>query len=349
MFNPKYTISNKILNQLTEITEIKSIIERAKLLPQREVFLKRAAIIKIAHTSTSIEGNRLQEYQVEKVAQGKKILAAEDQVKEVKNYLSALKYIDKLAKSKNEFTAKDILKVHKLVTDGLIDKEKVGTFRKGPIYIVNVSPNKQEKVTYIPPSAENVLRLVENLIKWLTKNKETHPIIRAGLFHYQFETIHPFTDGNGRTGRLMTLLYLYQSGWDFKKILVLEDYYNRNRKLYCESLQTGKDYKSRQKVDLSGWLEYYIQGFLDEARKVKDQVLNLLVVKDIDATKIVLNKDELKILDFTISMSRITSSDVVDILQIPKRTAQAKLKKLENNKILKKIGAGPTTYYIVPL
>lgn len=347
MFNPKYIVSNKILNQLTEISEIKSIIERAKLLPQREAFLKRAAIIKIAHTSTSIEGNRLQEYQVKKVAQGKKILAAENQIREVKNYLSGLKYIDKLTKSKNEFTVKDILKIHQLVTDGLIDEEKVGAFRKGPIYIVNVLPNRQEKITYIPPSAENVPRLVENLIKWLAKNKETHPIIRAGLFHYQFETIHPFTDGNGRTGRLMTLLYLYQSGWDFKKILVLEDYYNRNRKLYCESLQTGKNYKSRQKVDLSGWLEYYTQGFLEEARKVKDQILNLSVIKNIEATKIILNKDELKILDFTVTVGKITSSDVVDILQIPKRTAQAKLKKLANNKILEKIGAGPATYYIV--
>ena len=347
MFKPKYTVSNKILNQLTQITEIKSIIERTKLLPQREAFLRRTALIKITHTSTSIEGNRLQEYQVEKVAQGKKILAAEDEIKEVKNYLSGLKYIDKLAESKNEFNIKDILKIHRLVTDGLINKEKVGRFRKGPIYIVNVLANQQEKVVYTPPSAKSVPDLIGNLIGWLAKNKEVHPIIRAGLFHYQFETIHPFTDGNGRTGRLITLLHLYQSGWDFKKILVLEDYYNRNRKLYCESLQTGKDYQSRQKVDLTNWLEYYLQGFLEEAKKVKDQVLNLLVVKSLGKSRIILNKDELKIVDFAISIGRITSSDVVDILQIPRRTAQAKLKKLENNKILEKIGAGQATYYVV--
>jgi Fic family protein len=74
--------------------------------------------------------------------------------------------------------------------------------------------------------------LIQELISWIKGNQQIHPIIKAGLFHFQFETIHPFMDGNGRTGRLMALLYLYQSGWNFKKVLVLEDYYNYNRKKY---------------------------------------------------------------------------------------------------------------------
>ncbi|HNP89503.1 MAG TPA: hypothetical protein PKI75_02645, partial [Candidatus Woesebacteria bacterium] len=88
MFAPKYSISDKILNSLTEIAEIKSLVGRSKLLPEREVFLRRAAVIKMAHTSTSIEGNALKEFQVAQVAEGKNINAAEDQIKEVKNYLT---------------------------------------------------------------------------------------------------------------------------------------------------------------------------------------------------------------------------------------------------------------------
>ncbi len=183
---------------------------------------------------------------------------------------------------------------------------------------------------------------------WLEKNKDTHPIVRAGLFHYQFETIHPFTDGNGRTGRLLTLLHLYQSGWDFKKILVLEDYYNRNRKTYYEALQTGETYPARQQADLTNWLEYFVTGFLDEAKRVKDQVLSLSVIRNVQATRNTLDKDELQIVDFVVTMGQITSSDVVDILDVPKRTAQAKLKRLEDIKVLEKVGAGPTTYYVVP-
>ena len=130
--------------------------------------------------------------------------------------------------------------------------------------------------------------------------------------------------------------------------MVLEDYYNRNRKKYFESLQTGNTYISRQGADLTGWLEYFVEGFLDEAKKVKDSVLNLSIVKDFDTKRNILTTDELKIVDFVITIGKITSSDVVDILQIPKRTAQAKLKRLEDIKVLEKHGAGPATYYVIP-
>jgi len=345
MFNPKYTVSNQIVNQLSEIAEIKVLVKRTTLLPEREIFLRRAAVVKMAHTSTSIEGNQLQEHQVAQVSEGKKIIAEKKQIKEVKNYLVALREIDKLSESKSKFNIGDILKIHRIVVNGLIEKGKEGIFRSNPVYIVNILPDKNEELAYTPPQTKVVPQLVENLLSWLENNKEIHPIVKAGLFHYQFETIHPFSDGNGRTGRLLTLLYLYQSGWDFKKILVLEDYYNQNRKAYYQALQTGSSYKLRQMADLSSWLEYYVAGFLDQAKKVKDLVLSLSVIKDLKATRNILDKDELKIVDFVITMGQITSSDVVDILDIPKRTAQAKLKKLEDIKILQKVGAGPTTYY----
>lgn len=348
MFSPKYTISNQIVNSLSEIAEIKTLVERSRLLPEREIFLKRAAAIKMAHTSTSIEGNRLQEYQVAQVAQGKQIKAEERQIREVKNYLTALRIIDQLSGSKKDFSQPDILKVHQAVMDGLEDPKKTGVWRMGPVYVVNVLPSKREVVAYTPPKAVEVPKLINELLSWLNTNNDAHPIIRAGIFHYQFETIHPFIDGNGRTGRLLTLLYLYQSGWDFKKILVLEDYYNQNRKAYYEALQTGKTYRSRQVVDLGNWLNYYVDGFLDEAKKVKDQVLSLSTLKTSGLTRNTLDRDELKIVDFVVTLGRITSSDVVAILAIPKRTAQAKLKKLEDIKVLKKEGAGPTTYYIIP-
>lgn len=348
MFNPKYTISDQIVNHLSQIAEIKNLVARSKLLPEREIFLRRAAVIKMAHTSTSIEGNSLKEYQVAQVAQGKKINAQESQVLEVKNYLLALREIDKLSEAKNEFNTEDILSIHKTVINGLVEKEKVGIFRPGPVYIVNILPNKNEIVAYTPPKTGEVPKLIGELIIWLKKSKEIHPIVRAGLFHYQFESIHPFTDGNGRTGRLATLLHLYQSGWDFKKILVLEDYYNHDRKAYYEALQTGKNYKERQEKDLTPWLEYYVSGFLDEANRVKDQILSLSVASSAQLTRNVLDKDELQIVDFMITLGQITSSDVADILNVPKRTAQAKLKKLEDTKIIKKIGGGPTTFYIIP-
>lgn len=347
MFRPVYAITDQMANQLSQIAEIKAMVSRSALLPAREAFLRLAAVIKMAHTSTSIEGNQLQEYQVRKLAEGKPVRAQADQIQEVKNYLTALRRIDVLANTKKKFGIEDILSVHKTVVSGLVDAKKAGKFRLGPVYIVNVLPEGNEELAYKPPKSDQVPGLISNLLDWLAENDQVHPVIRAGLFHYQFETIHPFTDGNGRTGRLLTLLYLYQSGWDFKKILVLEDYYNRNRKNYYLALQTGKDYISRSNVDLTAWLEYYVNGFLDETERVKDQVLNLSVIRDTGATRNVLDNDELQLIDFVVSLGRITSSDVVDILKVSKRTAQSKLKRLENIKVLTKLGAGPSTYYVV--
>jgi Fic family protein len=345
MFLPKYTITNSIVSGLSEISEIKAMVDRSALLPAREAFLRRAAVIKMAHTSTSIEGNQLQEYQVENLVEGKKVMAEVDQIKEVENYLAALRKVDQISDTKKSFNIKDVLEIHEMVVDGLIKDEKKGKFRTGPVYIVNLLPKGKEELAYTPPNYNDVPMYIDELIRWTTENPDIHPIIRAGLFHYQFESIHPFPDGNGRTGRLMTLLHLYQSGFGFKKVLVLEDYYNKNRKSYYEHLQTGDTYKARMGVDLTSWLEYYVEGFLDEAKKVKDQILNISVVSDIHATRNILDNDELKIVDFAISMGRVTSSDVADILRIPKRTAQFKLKRLEEIKVFIKVGSGPNTCY----
>lgn len=347
MFKPIYTISDEVANQLSQIAEIKAMVQRSNLLPAREAFLRRAAVIKMAHTSTSIEGNRLEEYQVQELAGGKRVTAEADEIREVENYLTALGKIDILSEGKNPFETNEILDIHKTVMEELTDKEKIGSFRIKPVYVVNVLPSGRDQLAYTPPPAKQVPILMEILIRWLKDNRQIHPIIRAGLFHYQFETIHPFADGNGRTGRLMTLLHLYQSGWDFKKVLVLEDYYNRNRKKYYESLQTGKTYPDRLKADLTGWIEYFVDGFLAEALRVKDQMLNLSILGNIGNNTNILDADELKIIDFIVTTGRITSADVVDILKIPKRTAQAKLKNLERIKVLKKQSAGPATYYVI--
>lgn len=345
MFKPTYTISDDVVNKLSQIAEIKAMVERSNLLPAREAFLRRAAVIKMAHTSTSIEGNQLKEYQVKELAVGNKVVAETKEIKEVENYLTALGKVDNLSNESNSFDVKQVLEIHKTVMEGLTEKEKIGHFRSNPVYIVNVLPDNSEQLAYTPPPAKQVPDLIEILIQWLKDNQQIHPVIRAGLFHYQFETIHPFTDGNGRTGRLLTLLHLYQSGWDFKKVLVLEDYYNRDRKKYYESLQTGNTFHDRLNVDLSGWIAYFVDGFLDEALRVKEQILNLSAIGNIENNNNILDPDELKIIDFIVTVGKITSADVVDILKVPKRTAQFKLGNLEKIKVLKKISAGPSTYY----
>lgn len=338
MFIPKYQITDEISRYLSDIAEIKSLVDRAKLLPTREFALRKTTNIKLAHSSTSIEGNSLEEYQVKKLLDGNKVIGEKDEIREVQNYFRALHLVDKYT-TKSGITMSNILKLHKTVIDGLVEESKIGAFRPGPIYITN-----QAQVMYVGPDSNKVKGLVEELLSWLTASKDIHPVIRAGLFHYQFVTIHPFSDGNGRSARLLTLLHLYQSGWDFRKSLALDEFYNSSRPSYYQALQTGESYKERQSVELTSWITYFVRGFWESALKLKEQVLSLQVGSG-DISSRLLSSDELKIIDFVLTLGKVTSSDVVDILGVPKRTAQSKLNKLESYLILEKIGSGPTTYY----
>ncbi len=347
MYNPKFTITNSILDKMTQIAEIKSIVERSRVLPKREIELRRQAVVRMVHTSTSIEGNDLAEFQVNKVLSNEPVKAEPKSIKEVKNYQDALLLIEKIADAEKKFSVSDILAIQHEVTKGILSPAKSGHFRPSTVYIVNTIQNI-DRVMYRPPSAKKVSTAISDLLDWLQKatKENLHPIIRAGILHLEFASIHPFTDGNGRTTRLLTQLHLMQNGWDFRKILVLDEYYNQDRLEYYNALQIEKTYRDRIGKDLTSWLEYFTEGFLVEAMRVKADIqatgLDKITTQE---EQIFLDKDEVAITEFLTTVGRITSSDVVDILKVAKRTAQLKLKKLIEKGLLQQKGAGNSFYY----
>ena len=348
MLDPKYSITTTTLSNMTEIAEIKAVVERSRVLPLNEAQLRRQAILRMAHTSTSIEGNKLAQFEVGKVIEGKAVRGAKKDILEVENYYQALKLLDEMAKSKGPITKEEILKLHKIVIRGLVEEKKVGAFRPGDVYVLDDLGDGREMLRFRAPGASQVAKMITELLEWLKQSKKggVHPIIRAGILHLQFVTIHPFTDGNGRVARLLTQLALYRDGWDFRKILVLEDYYNRDRMNYynAENKAQGKNYDPD--MDFSSWLEYFTGGFLIEARKVLEQIQSIGFGKvSKQSEQIFLDKDEIQIMDFLTTTGRITSDDVVDILSVAKRTAQQKLKNLSDKKLLKLNGKGPSSYY----
>lgn len=348
MFTPKYTITPSILGKISKISEIKTIVERSRVLPHREIELRRQAIVKMVHTSTSIEGNRLAQFQVNKVLGGEKIKADPKSIDEVKNYQDALLFIDKIVVAKKRFSLEDILAIQKEVTKGILEPQKSGHFRPSTVYVVNTIKNI-DKVMYRPPSAKKVLSLVSDLLTWLNgAGKDLHPVISTGILHLEFASIHPFTDGNGRTTRLLTQLYLMQNGWDFRKILVLDEYYNQDRMEYYNALQIEKTYRERVGQDVTSWLEYFTEGFLVEAMRVKDDIQSTGLDKvPRKGEQIFVDKDEIPIIEFITTVGRITSEDVADILKVAKRTAQLKLKKLIEKGLIKQEGSGTAVYYIL--
>lgn len=348
MFKPKFTVSPKILNNISGIAEIKAVVERSKVLPLNEAQLKRQAIIRMAHTSTSIEGNKLAEFQVGKVLSGGKVFADTKSIQEVKNYQQGLEKIKELAYENKIITLDQILTLHRVLMKKLLDDEKTGRFRTGSIFIIDAVDDKTEKVRFEGPNPQKVPFLVNELLLWLVQaEKESlHPILQAAIFHIQFVTIHPFTDGNGRLTRLITALILYKANWDFRRILVLEDYYNRDRMYYYNALNSVQGRIYHEGEDLTPWMEYFVEGFYKEAKNVLELITAAGFGKTAEeGEQVFLDKDELKLVDFLTTTGRLTSSDVQEILGIAKRTAQLKIKGLVQKELVVSQERGPSTFY----
>lgn len=343
-FEPKYTISHKLLKILADTAVLREKIINLPILPKREVILKSSARLRMVHSSTAIEGNLLSLREVKDVLQGKVVTGiGEKERLEVINYERVMDFIDKLARKDSIFLSeKLILNFHKLLTKNILAREKCGCYRKNQVYVVSRFTNK---VVYKPPSAKFVPKLMNDLANWYkSKNaQEISPVITAGIIHYQLVTIHPFADGNGRLARALATFILYAKGYDIKKLFALEDYYNLNRANYYNAIQ-----ESRDKKDLTLWLEYFSEGLLLELKQVYEKVDHFSKEAKIFGKEPVYLARRLRdILDFAALNGKIFRSDVVEAFTVSPRTAHRDLRKLVNLGFLKTAGKGPKTHYII--
>lgn len=348
MFKPRFSITSDMLTAISEVSVIKDRLERSRVLPLNEAQLRRQAIARMAHTSTSIEGNPLAQYQVDRVLSGMSVNADERSIKEVRNYQAALHQVEKLASADKSLTLGDILHLHKTLMFGLLPKEKTGKFRPGPIYIVDDLGGGREQLRFEGPPASKVRQLLKELLEWLHQAKadKLHPVIKAAIFHLEFVTIHPFSDGNGRLTRLLTTYLLYKDKWDFKKIIVLEDFYNSDRMEYYNALNVVQGHEYHKGEDATSWIEYFILGFLIEARKVMESINSIgFGVSSKSDKQVFLDRDEIKIMEAITSTGKITSHEAREVAHVAKRTAQLKLKSLVDKQLIKPQGKGPSTYY----
>ena len=271
MFEPRFTITARILNTLNRVEVIREKIALCPIHPKEEYRMKRKAILSMVHHSTAIEGNTLNEFEIQKVLAGGKIDASAREIHEVKNYKKALDWISR--KKAPNITEKDILKIHGLVSTNVLRKERTGKYRQEPVYVISRTPISQV-IRYTAPDHKKVPKLVQNLCKWVANAKceQLSPIVIAGVAHAEIAAIHPFVDGNGRTARLLSTLILYSNKYDFRKLFALENYYNTNRPAYYTAIHLGKNYEERKGGNLTNWLEYFVTGFLAEMELVMDKI-----------------------------------------------------------------------------
>ncbi|MDZ4244252.1 MAG: Fic family protein, partial [Candidatus Doudnabacteria bacterium] len=307
------------------------------------------ALIRMTHSSTAIEGNNLNLRQVEAVYARKKINAPVRDIYEVQNYLKALRYIEQAVKKKSTVAEKVILKIHRLVTDKTLRPDESGHYRKSAVYVVRRKWGFPEETMYTGPDAKKVRRLMADLTKWIAESEgqNINPVIVSGIVHQEIAAIHPFSDGNGRTARALATLVLYARGYDFRRLFALEDYYNKDRPKYYAAINIGKNYEERR-VDFTPWLEYFVKGFKEEIDGVKTKTMTLSRRKIADRmeSQIYLDPRQLKILDSLDQMKKVTVKDAVDILKVPRRTAQLELQKLKKLKLIRQVGRGPASAYV---
>ena len=195
-YTPPYELTNEMLETVSEIMEnlgkLSSVNELEKL-PR----LRRVSRIKSIHSSLAIENNTLSVQQVTNVINGKRVLAPQKDIEEVRNAFNAYEKLSEI----NPYSIDDLLKIHDIMMNGLVKES--GHLRSGQVGVYN----QDGKVVHLAPPPEFVPQQLEELFDWV-KNSNVNMLIKSSIFHYEFEFIHPFNDGNGRTGRLWQTVLL---------------------------------------------------------------------------------------------------------------------------------------------
>ena len=368
-YTPKYSITNKILTHVGAIDSAREVITHAPLVPAWERRFQTDARAKIIHHGTHLEGNDLNLDEVEQILDpgaspdtpGVKgshtpgVLepalppARDRDIQEVINYRSVMEYIDSLAPSEAVgevgLTSHILQEVHRLTVTGLLPPEEAGHYRSVKVVIRNTAT---QEISFRPPPPLDVPFLIDELFDWLSsaEGKDTHPLLRAGILHYELARIHPFTDGNGRTARAMALLLLYLEGYEVKKFFALEEYYDHHPEEYYSALQSAAG------GDLTAWLEYFTLGISIEFARVKKLVQKLsldLHLKDtMGGKQLTLSDRQIKLVEYIEKYGELGMSSARDILSdVSEDTILRNLRDLTTkNLLIKKGSTKGTKYYL---
>jgi len=266
----------------------------------------------------------------------KKLLAPEkrNDWQEVQNYIKAMNFaikeLEKLPLSNRLF--KEMHKI--LLTDARGEHKYPGEFRRSQNWIGGSSPTD---AVYVPPTYEKVPELMDDFEKYLHNDQIDVPhLIKAAIGHYQFETIHPFCDSNGRIGRLMITFYFIANGLLNKPSLYLSDFFEKNRTSYYDALS-----RVRQANDLAHWTKFFLNGVIATAEKGKNTFQEILKLKNsIDVKIVKLNKKAERgraLVHYLYRKPIINMMNVATVLKITPKSAILLIKDFERLKILREL------------
>lgn len=323
MYTPPFEITSEIIELISNISEKIGEINSLQDSPYH-IKLRKENRIKTIHSSLAIENNSLSLEQITAIINGKRVLGNPNEIKEVKNSIQAYD----LLLSLNPYKEKDLLKAHKFMMQDLVERN--GKYRTDGVGIFN-----GEKVVHMAPPADRVPELMGDLFEWL-KISDVHPLIKSCVFHYEFEFIHPFQDGNGRIGRLWQTVILKE--WkDVFTWLPVETLVKENQKEYYSVL--GVSDSTANSTKFIEFMLMLILNTIKEIIKTENKVTQKVAVK--------VTVNQQKIIDAINVNPYITQEKLADIVGIARKNIVANMKKLQENGLIKRIGADKNGYWQV--
>ena len=265
-FQPKFIITPKINKALVEIERVRGFLDAVKLKDDWLADMQKKALILESHHSTHIEGTALSLEQAKDILEGKKVQGINrDDEKELLNYKKAMEFISKYLGKDDPVTEGIIREVHKILVQNVRGSQAdPGNYRKIQNYVVN---SRTREVIYTPPPPLEVPHLMRDFIQWINAAEDVSPVLVAGISQFQFVHIHPFIDGNGRTGRLLSTLILYKTGYDFKRLFSISEFYDKDRPAYYQAIQSVR----RNNLNMAVWLEYFVEGLRSQMKEIQQK------------------------------------------------------------------------------
>ncbi|HVZ66648.1 MAG TPA: Fic family protein [Patescibacteria group bacterium] len=342
MYSPIFQINHKILTNIGAIEAAKEIIENAPLLPYWEKKFQEEAMVRTTHYGTHIEGNELSLTQVQKILDGERIVARERDVQEVINYRKVIDYIERRTESKiDEDTIKAL---HKIVVDNVLPDEEAGVYRQKEVVIKNSITGD---IAFRPPKAVEVPWQMKELGIFISEKPEIHPVLKGGVVHYEFVRIHPFLDGNGRVGRALSMLVLYQLGYDIRQFFSLEEHFDRDPDRYYQALQSVE----KNNGDQTEWLAYFTECLAVELGKIKEKIENISIDTNLKKKlggPVMLSERQLKIIEYIQANGYLEKTAYTHLFpMVSEDTVLREVQDLVKKGLLKKQGVTKGVKYVM--
>ena len=337
---PRFTITNSITAALTSIERARGFLEAATLSEDWIERMSQRALLLEAHHTTHIEGTQLTLDEAARLWAGEEVEGTDrDDVRELLNYREAFNLVAEYLGSGEAITEALIREIHKrLVTGVRGGAARPGRYRAIQNYVAN---SRTREIIYTPPPPEDVTPRMRELVEWLRGDGGIHPVLVAGIAQLELVHVHPFVDGNGRTSRLLSTLCLYRSGYDFKRLFTLSEFYDRDRAAFYSALQGVREHD----MDLTGWLEFFVHGLAAQMTEVKARG-ERAIRRDVIARKHGLNDRQALVVDVLSERESVAIEDVLTALPgVPRRTLQRDLQVLAEKRIAVAKGAARARRY----